>query len=140
MAPTIPRMLSEAQKQELDAVLKEAERRVLLTAQQTLAQSLEGTRDEGRDSIDMSNAEARVSTTLRLRDREQKLLSKIREAMKRLDDGSIEECEECGGEIAFKRLLARPVTTLCIDCKESAEEEERRTVRSEESPEQWPRE
>ena len=41
-----------------------------------------------------------------------------------LDNGGIDVCEECGEQIAFRRLLARPVTTLCIDCKEQSEREE----------------
>ncbi|MCK5800614.1 MAG: TraR/DksA C4-type zinc finger protein, partial [Deltaproteobacteria bacterium] len=58
---------------------------------------------------------------LRLADREQKLLKKIRQAVVRLNDDTINECESCGEEIGFRRLLARPVTTLCIVCKEDAE-------------------
>jgi RNA polymerase-binding transcription factor DksA len=51
----------------------------------------------------------------------------------------IDECESCGEPIAFKRLLARPVTTLCIECKESAEEEERRQGSvGEEVNDSWP--
>ena len=89
--------------------------------------------DQGRDSIDQSNSEEMLSTHLRLRDREQKLLSKIRQAVARVDDGTIDECEECGEPIGFKRILARPVTTLCIACKEDAEEEERRSAGREEA-------
>ena len=44
--------------------------------------------------------------------------------MARLGEGTIDECEDCGEPIGFRRLLARPVTTLCIDCKEEAEKEE----------------
>ena len=62
------------------------------------------------------------------RSREKKLLGKIRGAVTRLEDGTIDECEDCGDPIGFKRLLARPVTTLCIHCKESREELERREV------------
>jgi DnaK suppressor protein len=82
--------------------------------------------DTGRDSIDQSTSEGMLSTDLRLRDREKKLLGKIRGAVTRLDEGSIDECEDCGEPIGFKRLLARPVTTLCIHCKENREELERR--------------
>ena len=61
--------------------------------------------------------------TLRIRDRERKLISKIREAMDRIEDGTYGYCEICGGEIGEKRLKARPVTTMCIACKSSQEEE-----------------
>lgn len=75
----------------------------------------------GRDSIDASVEEGIYSTELRLHDREKKLLEKIDGALERLDAGEIDECEDCGDEIGFKRLLARPVTTLCVSCKEDRE-------------------
>jgi len=75
----------------------------------------------GRDSIDATVDEAIHSTELRLHDREKKLLRKIHSALERLEAGEINECEDCGDEIGFKRLLARPVTTLCVMCKEERE-------------------
>ena len=68
-----------------------------------------------------------LSTDLRLRDREMKFLNKVRKALLRLDEGIIDECEDCGELIGFKRLMARPVTTLCIHCKESREEQEKQS-------------
>ncbi|EKD38754.1 MAG: hypothetical protein ACD_75C00621G0006, partial [uncultured bacterium] len=65
------------------------------------------------------------SFELRIRDRERKLLSKIDEAIARIDDGSYGICEDCGEEIGLKRLEARPVTTLCIDCKTLQETREK---------------
>jgi DnaK suppressor protein len=62
---------------------------------------------------------------LRLRDRDRKLVKKIREALSRIEDGTFGICEMCGEEIAIARLKARPVTTLCIECKSRQEEEER---------------
>jgi DnaK suppressor protein len=82
-----------------------------------------------------------LSTALRLRDREKKLLSKIRKAVERLEQGTIDECEDCGDPIGFSRLLARPVTTLCIACKERAEEEEKlRDERKAVESEDWTQE
>ena len=51
-------------------------------------------------------------------------MAKIQEAMKRIENGTFGICDGCGGEIEEKRLIARPVTALCIDCKTVAEEEE----------------
>ena len=51
--------------------------------------------------------------------------SKIREALDRIDAGTYGYCDLCGGEISEKRLKARPVTTLCIECKTRQEEEEK---------------
>ncbi len=78
----------------------------------------------GRDSMDEATEEEVYSTQLRLHDRETFLLAKIREAMQRLDAGTLDECEECSEPIGFKRLLARPVTTLCFECKSAREQVE----------------
>ena len=135
--PTIQAMLSGEQNRQLSEVLLKAESRVLASAQQALELSREGSRDERGDSIDLSNQEELLSTALRLHDREKKLLDKIHEALDRLREETIDECETCGGEIAFKRLLARPVTTLCIECKESAEELERQRGGVGEAQPEW---
>ncbi|MBP2677997.1 MAG: dnaK suppressor protein, partial [Deltaproteobacteria bacterium] len=68
--------------------------------------------------------ESNRNFTLRLRDRDRKLVAKIKEAMKRIENGTFGVCDGCGGKIEEKRLIARPVTSLCIDCKTVAEEEE----------------
>ena len=76
------------------------------------------------DPTDRALLESNRNFTLRLRDRDRKLLVKIQEAIKRIENGTFGVCDGCGGEIEEKRLIARPVTTLCIDCKTVAEEEE----------------
>jgi len=77
------------------------------------------------DMGDQATAEADRNFMLRLRDRERMLLKKIEETIERIENGPYGVCEECGNEIGIKRLEARPVTTLCIDCKTRQEEEER---------------
>lgn len=77
------------------------------------------------DLGDQASAEADQNFTLRLREREQKLLKKIDEAIDRINEGTFGICESCGGQISVKRLKARPVTTLCIDCKTKQEAEEK---------------
>jgi DnaK suppressor protein len=62
---------------------------------------------------------------LRIRDRENKLIKKIRNALNRIENGTFGVCEECGENISIKRLKARPVTTQCIDCKTKEEASER---------------
>jgi DnaK suppressor protein len=61
---------------------------------------------------------------MRLHDREKFLLGKINKQFVRLEGGNIDVCDDCGETISLRRLLARPVTTLCIDCKEQSEKEE----------------
>ncbi|GAB4482543.1 MAG: hypothetical protein OHK006_01230 [Thermodesulfovibrionales bacterium] len=78
------------------------------------------------DLGDQASAEIDRDFLLRLRGREQRLLKKIDEAIDRIDNGTFGICDDCGNEIDIKRLLARPVTTMCIECKTLQEEEERR--------------
>jgi DnaK suppressor protein len=77
------------------------------------------------DPTDRASLETDRNFTLRIRDRERRLLTKIREAMERIEDGTYGYCEICGGEISEKRLIARPVTTMCIACKSRQEAQER---------------
>jgi len=79
------------------------------------------------DLIDQTALEIDRNFALRMRDRESKLIRKIKNALKRIDDGTFGICEMCGGPIAVKRLKARPVTTYCIDCKRVRETLERLT-------------
>src|SRR5690348_13013744 len=116
-------MLTERERAQLHAVLIAERDRLQQNARDGLQFSMERERNIGRDSIDDSMEEELFSTELRLRDREKYLLNKINAAVDRLDGGTIDECEDCGEKISFKRLMARPVTTLCIDCKEEKEKE-----------------
>jgi DnaK suppressor protein len=77
------------------------------------------------DPADRASVESEQFFALRLRDRERKLKAKIREALARIENGTYGICEECGGEIGIERLKARPVTSLCIECKSKQEERER---------------
>ncbi|HXC62463.1 MAG TPA: RNA polymerase-binding protein DksA [Nitrospiria bacterium] len=77
------------------------------------------------DLGDQATAETDQNFLLRLKEREQKLLKKIDEALDRIKNSTFGICESCGKEIGFKRLKARPVTTLCIDCKTQQEAEEK---------------
>jgi len=117
-------MLSHSEKEELRQVLENAKRRLAKVGQSALNYSMNHERNIGRDSIDESMEEELFSTEMRLHDREKYLLGKVDKQLARLASDTIDVCEECGEKIAFKRLLARPVTTLCIDCKEQNEREE----------------
>ena len=77
------------------------------------------------DPNDRATQEEEFSLELRTRDRERKLIRKIDEALKRLDDGSYGYCLETGEEIGVKRLEARPVATLSIEAQERRERRER---------------
>ena len=78
------------------------------------------------DVNDQASLESERSFELRIKDRERKLISKVHEALRKIGDGSYGVCESCGEAIAVKRLMARPVTSYCINCKAQLEAEERR--------------
>jgi len=77
------------------------------------------------DMGDQASAEIDRNFMLRLKGREQKLLNKIEGVLETIEAGTYGICEACGNEISIKRLEARPVTTMCIECKTEQEEEER---------------
>jgi DnaK suppressor protein len=118
-------MLTQQQTEELKARLQADLTRLGDHAHTALEFTMDRDRDRiGRDSMDEATEEEVYSTQLRLHDRETFLLAKIREAMQRLEAGTLDECEECSEPIGFKRLMARPVTTLCFECKSAREQVE----------------
>jgi DnaK suppressor protein len=118
-------MLTAEQTQEIKAKLQADLDRLGDHAQSTLEFTMDRDRDRiGRDSMDEATEEEVYSTQLRLADRENFLLGKVREAMIRLEAGNLDVCEECDEPIGYKRLLARPVTTLCFECKSAREQVE----------------
>lgn len=89
--------------------------------------TVEGMRGEAvpfPDPTDRAALESDRNLTLRIRDRERKLRLKIEEALARIEGGTFGVCEVCEAAISESRLTARPVTTLCIDCKEDQEVKE----------------
>lgn len=118
-------MLTPQQTEELRERLQTDLNRLGNHAQSALEFTMDRDRDRiGRDSMDESTEEEIYSTQLRLHDREAFLVAKIREAIQRLEAGTLDECEECSEPIGFKRLMARPVTTLCFECKSAREQVE----------------
>ncbi len=85
----------------------------------------ESKEDNYPDPTDRASHETDRNFLLRVKDRERKLIAKVKEALKRIDEGTYGICEVCGEDISEKRLEARPVTTYCIECKKEEEENER---------------
>jgi DnaK suppressor protein len=118
-------MLTAPETDELKKRLEAELGRLVENAHNAIGFTMDRDRDRiGRDSMDESTEEELYSTQLRLHDRENFLIVKIQEALKRLNAGEIDECEECSEPIGFKRLMARPVTTLCFECKTAREQVE----------------
>ena len=78
------------------------------------------------DSVDIAALEINQNSLVKVGKRELNHLKKIEVALKKMEDGTYGECENCGEQIAVARLLARPVAQLCIDCKTAQENEERK--------------
>lgn len=81
--------------------------------------------DNFPDPTDRASHETDRNFLLRVKDRERRLISKINEALQKIEDGTYGVCELCGEDISEKRLMARPVTTYCIECKKEEEESEK---------------
>ncbi|MFO8084461.1 MAG: RNA polymerase-binding protein DksA [Desulfobacterales bacterium] len=80
-----------------------------------------GSRENFPDPTDRASLESDRNFMLRIRDRESKLIKKIKKALQRIENGTFGICEKCGEDINIERLKARPVTTQCIDCKTKEE-------------------
>ncbi|NIT14874.1 MAG: RNA polymerase-binding protein DksA [Candidatus Dadabacteria bacterium] len=94
------------------------------TAGDTLDEMSQG-EESFPDPLDRAMSESSRSIELRTRDRERKLIQKIKQAIQRTEDGTYGVCDDCGEEISANRLKARPETTLCINCKEEQEKVEK---------------
>lgn len=97
---------------------------LLQGAEKVFNEELMVDQEERTDYIYRSCIEAGRSFHIRLKDRERKLIKKIDAALGRIDDGTFGKCDACGKSIGEKRLKARPVATLCINCKEAQEKDE----------------
>ena len=107
-------------------LLEEQRDELLENTRRTLAGDIHLDPDDFPDEIDTASSEQNLAFQGRLRERERGLLSKIMQALQKIDDGIYGDCESCGETIGLKRIQARPVAELCIDCKSEQEQLERR--------------
>lgn len=96
----------------------------LLSDQLKTVNAMTVTDERPIEMVDLASSETDRNFELRIRDRERRLISKMREAIQRIDEGIYGICDECGEDISEKRLIARPITTLCIHCKAKQEKAE----------------
>lgn len=101
---------------------------LLKNARRTLSGDIHLDPDDFPDEIDTASSEMNLAFQGRLRERERGLISKINQALDKIEDGVYGECEACGEQISLKRIQARPVAELCIDCKAEQEQLERRNA------------
>jgi DnaK suppressor protein len=106
-------------------ILHEQRDLLLRNAQRALGGDMNLDPDDFPDEIDTASSEVGLAFLGRLRERERRLMNKILIALEKIESGTYGECEMCGEEIDVKRLEARPVAELCIDCKSQQEKLER---------------
>lgn len=120
--------MDEERLRHFKALLNEQLKNLIEEATKTL-NNMTITEGDFPDPTDRASWESNRNFLLRIRDRERKLIMKIKEALERIEDGTFGICERCGEEISEKRLEVRPVTTFCIKCKQEQEELEKRGAR-----------
>lgn len=120
--------MNKKQLDEFKAILEAQRSRIIENAKRTLKGEIELSDDDLPDEMDMASSVYEQNLSLRLRGRERMLLDKIELALQRIKDGEYGICEECGEKIGLSRLRARPVTTMCINCKEDQERREKAYV------------
>ena len=99
----------------------------ILSEEEVFEGKLSPTTLEG-DEVDVVSTEKANQMDFRLQARNAIQMNKVRKSLQKLEEGTFGECEECGAEISYNRLLARPTADLCIHCKEAEEKEENQLV------------
>ena len=117
--------LMQERHEEFREILFSKRKRLLKNAQRTLTEEMTVDQDDLPDEMDLASFDYNQNLSFRLRGRERHLLSKIEDSLERLENEEYWWCTECSAWIGFRRLRARPVTTLCIICKEKQEHRER---------------
>ena len=116
--------MDQKQMTKFKKVLLEEKQRVMNNSRKNL-DDLKVDTDDLPDETDLAASEISQNLAFKLRDRERLLLSKIDQALAKIEEGSFGICEGCEEPIEIRRLEARPVSTLCISCKELEEHKEK---------------
>jgi DnaK suppressor protein len=116
--------MNERQREYFRAKLLAWREGILKETKETL-QHLQQENENHPDIADRASSETDRAIELRARDRQRKLISKIDEALARIDDGTYGYCEETGEPISLRRLEARPIATLSVEAQERHERRER---------------
>ena len=110
----------------LTTILEEKRSELLSNADRSKDLETKMDPDDLPDEMDLASSEMNQYMSLRLRDRERYLLSKLDYSLKQIGEGTYGQCEECDEPIDLKRLEVRPWVTLCIRCKEEQERLEKK--------------
>lgn len=115
--------LKKKQISELKDIIQ-AERERLVNSFQMDEERFQLKKDEGKDEVDQASYDYETSQMLRFRNRDVFYAKKLLKSLDKISSGEYGECEDCGEDIRFERLKARPTAELCITCKDEAEREE----------------
>lgn len=102
----------------------EAQRERILLNGRIMREDFNVCPDDRFDEIDQATTDIEQSMRMRLLNRETLYIKKLDEALRRIEEGSFGECDDCGEDIEIRRLEARPTATLCVFCKEEQERKE----------------
>ncbi len=102
----------------------ETQRQAIIFNDRVVREDFSVNSDDRYDELDQAQTDIEQSMRMRLRNREALFIKKVEEALKRIEEGTFGECEECGEDIGELRLRARPTATLCVACKEEQERKE----------------
>ena len=116
--------MNERQLEYFKGKLNEWKEEILRESRETVAHLQKETENHA-DLADRASSETDRALELRTRDRQRKLISKIDQALRRIEDGSYGYCEETGEPIGLARLDARPTATLSLEAQERHECRER---------------
>jgi DnaK suppressor protein len=108
-------------------ILDEMREELILNARRAVSGDIHLDPDDFPDEIDSASSESGLAFIGRLRERERILVQKIDRALAKIEEGMYGTCTSCGEDIGLKRLEARPVAELCIDCKSQQEKLEGRS-------------
>ena len=106
-------------------ILEQNKAELLANAKRAMTGDIHLDPNDFPDEIDTASSESGLAFIGRLRERERSLISKIDQALEKIEDGTYGTCANCGEDIGVQRLRARPVASLCIDCKSQEERLER---------------
>lgn len=121
------RKLTERQLKVLkDMLMGEKER--ILNSMSVKTEQIGTGSSETKDSVDEANESILLAHAARFTNRENLYLKKVFKSLKKIEEKTYGQCEECGDNILFTRLSARLTSELCIVCKEESEQEEQQNV------------
>jgi len=118
-------MLNEKKKSYFTNLLNKQLNELLKKEKDIPVTSVVGVSGQAPDFTDQATFESDMDLNIHMKERENKLIFKIKEALERIENGTYGICEVCGEDITETRLKARPVTTVCITCKKNQENQEK---------------